>query len=209
LAERLNNDGKTDYAVKSLLRRKVEKSIVESQNLKQELEILIKLDSPYIVKYHGAYIDREYIHMVMESLTGGDLKSMCIDKTRQNTKIDQKQVKKVVYHVLKGLAHINSYNIAHRDIKLENVMLDNSTDTYKLIDFGLSKKLVGKSFKEGVGTPYYVAPEIFDGQYGLQCDIWSLGVLTYRMLAGTFPFEGDDTDEVYDKISLGNYEYHP
>jgi len=69
-------------------------------------------------------------------------------------------------------------------------MFDPTTDTFKLIDFGLSKKLI-VPFKQGVGTPYYVAPEILEREYGLEVDVWALGILCFRMLGGVFPFEGE------------------
>lgn len=69
--------------------------------------------------------------------------------------------------LLKAIAHCHSYNIAHRDIKPENIML-NSEGHVTLIDFGLSKCINVKSMKSVVGSPYYVAPEVLDGEYGIK-----------------------------------------
>ena len=74
-----------------------------------------------------------------------------------------------------------------------------------LIDFGLSKQKDIKGMKSIVGSPYYVAPEVLDAKYGLQCDIWSLGVILYILLCGYLPFMGATPTEIFDKISEGKY----
>ena len=78
--------------------------------------------------------------------------------------------------LLKAIAHCHSYKIVHRDIKPENIML-NKDGHVTLIDFGLSKQKDVKGMKSIVGSPYYVAPEVLQGKYGMKCDVWSLGVI--------------------------------
>jgi serine/threonine protein kinase len=77
----------------------------------------------------------------------------------------------------------------------------------KFIDFGFaiqnSKK---KSEMDIAGTPYYIAPEVLTGEYGKECDIWSLGVCIYQLLTGNMPFDGDSQNEVFDKIRSGVFE---
>ena len=77
----------------------------------------------------------------------------------------------------------------------------------KLIDFGLaySNQTPNSKMSDIVGTPYYVAPEVLKGKYGLKCDMWSLGVVLYVMLSGFLPFRGDTKDDVYKKVIRGDY----
>lgn len=80
----------------------------------------------------------------------------------------------------------------------------------KIIDFGLSKATSldkGKMLKTIVGTPYYLAPEVFEGQYGKECDCWSLGVIMYLLLSKQLPFAGDNLIEVHHKIKKGNFTF--
>lgn len=78
----------------------------------------------------------------------------------------------------------------------------------KLIDFGLSKRQSGtKKLKTIAGTPYYMAPEVHQGQYDSKCDTWSLGVLLYVFMSGYLPFQGANRQEVFDKIQRGKYHF--
>lgn len=83
-----------------------------------------------------------------------------------------------------------------------------SNDELKLIDFGLSKRQEGnKKLKTIAGTPYYMAPEVLDGQYDSKCDTWSLGVLLYVFMSGYLPFQGENRNEVFYKIQNAKYHF--
>ena len=107
-----------------------------------------------------------------------------------------------------AINHCHSNGVVHRDLKPENIMYMESNDPnnfeeIKIIDFGLSKQLLNPDYalmKTLVGTPYYVAPEVLEGQYGQECDCWSLGVIMYAVLSGCLPFYGRSTAEVFEKI---------
>lgn len=108
--------------------------------------------------------------------------------------------------LLKAVNHCHSQNIAHRDIKPENILITEDNDL-KLIDFGLSKQVKNKKMKTIVGTPYYIAPEVLQGKYGLKCDVWSLGVIMYILLSGYLPFGGSNAADVFDKVTKGEYSF--
>jgi len=93
----------------------------------------------------------------------------------------------------------------HRDLKPENILVSSSGDI-KIIDFGLARKIGPNNLNEVVGTPYYMAPEVLNANYGVECDMWSVGVLVYVMLSGYLPFAGNNTNEVFAKILLGRVQ---
>jgi calcium-dependent protein kinase len=102
------------------------------------------------------------------------------------------------------VSYLNQLGIAHRDLKPENMMVNMKNEKeieIKLIDFGTAvyvKK--GKKLSLKVGSPFYVAPEVLKGSYGLECDVWSCGIILYILLCGYPPFEGKNQDEIFDKI---------
>ena len=87
-----------------------------------------------------------------------------------------------------ALNHMHAKDIIHRDIKPENIMIT-ALDEIKIIDFGLSKRYKkGEKLHNVAGTPYYMAPEVLEGDYDNKCDVWSLGVLLYVLMSGYLPF---------------------
>ena len=90
--------------------------------------------------------------------------------------------------LFQAINHCHAQNIVHRDIKPDNIMIT-ANNTVRLIDFGLSKASKGnKQLQTVAGTPYYMAPEVLEGNYGDKADIWSLGVLMYTLVSGYLPF---------------------
>ena len=98
---------------------------------------------------------------------------------------------------------MHNNNIVHRDLKLDNILVEESTRMVKLIDFGFSVVVGnGTPLKIFCGTPSYMAPEIvrkheYDGK---PVDIWALGVLLFVLLTGSFPFRGTSESDLYQKI---------
>ena len=96
----------------------------------------------------------------------------------------------------------------HRDLKPENILLEANKHLceIKIIDFGFSTKFgPQRSFYEQVGTPYYIAPEVLAQKYSKECDIWSIGVITYIVLSGLPPFNGFSNEEIIAKIKKGSF----
>ena len=107
------------------------------------------------------------------------------------------------------LSSVHEHNITHRDLKLENFLLQDETDAadLKLIDFGLSRHFKkAEKMNVPVGTPYYVAPEVLNGAYDEKCDLWSLGVIAYMLLSGTPPFPGNGENEILTRVKKGVYD---
>ena len=100
--------------------------------------------------------------------------------------------------LFEAINHCHALNIVHGDIKPDNIMI-NKYNMVRLIDFGLSKSnTTGKGkHREIRGTPYYLAPEVLDGLYGNQVDIWAIGIILYTLVSGYLPFQGPTADRLY------------
>lgn len=147
----------------------------------------------------------------MEYLEGGDLLER-LQKTQKGY-IKESEVCGYMEKMIKACLHMHGKNIIHRDLKLENIMFVNKKrdSTLKIIDFGLSiinsnSNTSGMHTK--VGTPLYVAPEVLEGKYGPEVDIWGLGVIMYYILCGEPPFMGNTQIEVFEKVRKGDLKFN-
>jgi calcium-dependent protein kinase len=121
----------------------------------------------------------------MELCPGGEL----FEKLSSNKTMNENMAAQAIEKNLRALIHCHKQNIVHRDIKPENIMYD-SVGEVKLIDFGLAKQTTGgQKLHTIAGTPYFIAPEVLGGSYNKECDIWSLGVLLFVLVTGTYPFD--------------------
>lgn len=171
----------------------------------REVDIFISLDHPNIVKLFENYQDEQFFHIVMEFCSGGEL----LEKISQLGSFTEDETRRIMAQSFSAVHYLHEKGIVHRDLKLENFLLENDQPdaAVKLIDFGLAKRYdpVRKNLRTIVGTPYYVAPEILEGNYNQLCDEWSLGVMMYIMLSGEPPFDGDDDVEIFKSVSKGEY----
>lgn len=110
----------------------------------------------------------------------------------------------LITQCLSALNYLGDNNICHRDIKLENIMLqrNNNLSNIKLIDFGLSRDIGANSTVKSLcsGTPFYIAPEVINQEVTYASDLWSLGVVMYVCLAGKLPFTGHTTQEIFSNV---------
>jgi len=192
----LNKDRNQKYAVKSI---KIESIMSELKLIENELDIIRQVDHPNIIKHYESYNDGEYLHIVTELCTGGEL----FERIARKGKFTESESAKIMEKILTAISFLHNLEICHRDIKPENFMFNSSDPDaeIKIIDFGLSTKFISeKSMKDIVGTPFYVAPEVLEGVYTNACDIWSLGVVLYTMLNGRPPFNGTSS-EVLSKVA--------
>jgi calcium-dependent protein kinase len=176
-------------------------------DLGNEVQILNQLDHPNICKYYEVYEDKKYLYLVMEYWSGSNLYEKL---TYQGIKYTETDCAKMTQQLLLALHHCHSSKVTHRDIKLENIMITDD-NIIKLIDFGLSKTANKEELMKSMsGTPYYMAPEVFDeDNYGPEVDLWSLGVVLFTCLGGYRPFVGKNIKEIYKNIIEGNYKFHP
>lgn len=179
-----------------------------------EIEILSRINHPNVVKLHEVFETEEEIYLVLQLITGGELFEKIVELKDYYT---ETYASKVVKQILEGLAALHENSIVHRDLKPENLLLsDKSVDADVLItDFGLSAIIPEGGFVyDAVGTPSYIAPEILitlDTDpvvgYRTEVDVWGVGVICYILLCGFPPFFGEDEDEIYDQIEVGDYDF--
>eukprot|EP01038_Epipyxis_sp_PR26KG_P008699 gene8699-11756_t len=205
----VNRISKQQCAVKVIDTRKFSLTPGLSMNdLKEEAALMQQLDHPNIVKIFDTFQSEHGIYIIMELLRGGDLFDRIVERRRYN----EDNARKVMLKLFSAIQYLHSQNIIHRDIKPENILLMHSYDDIeiKLTDFGLAKKTNQEGLKTFCGTPQYFAPEVLKrkssiagaGRYGPAADMWSLGVVLYILLSGTFPF---DEDNLFDQIQRGQY----
>jgi serine/threonine-protein kinase NIM1 len=128
---------------------------------------------------------------------------------KRKGRIRESDAKFIFKQIVYGLSHIHCRSVIHRDIKLDNILLDCETGV-KICDFGVSK-IIKKNqvINEQCGTPAYIAPEIIldSGYEGFYCDMWSLGVLLYAMVCGTVPFKAPNMEELHKLIKKGDFKF--
>ncbi|KVH92245.1 serine/threonine-protein kinase SAPK2-like [Cynara cardunculus var. scolymus] len=175
------------YAVKYIERgnkidEHVEREILNHRSLKH----------PNIIRFKEVLLTETHLAIVMEYASGGEL----FDRISSAGRFSEDEARFFFQQLISGVRYCHSMQICHRDLKLENVLLDgSSTPRLKICDFGYSKSSVLHSQpKSTVGTPAYIAPEVlsrkeYDGKIA---DVWSCGVTLYVMLVGAYPFEDDD-----------------
>ena len=167
------------------------------ENLVLERDILMQLDHPLIIKLIKTFKDPFRIYFLQEYIKGMDL----FDVLLELDIVREESARFYTACLLLTLEHLHERNIVHRDLKPENIMIDSDGYT-KLVDFGTSKILEGRTYTT-LGTPHYIAPEvIMKTGYSSYVDLWSLGIMLYEIAYGKVPFgpEEDEPKVIYQKI---------
>jgi len=173
------------YAAKSVSKRVLRIENCE-KNLLDEILAMKKLDHPSIPKLHKVYESYSEVHLITDYVEGGT----CLQRLYKKGPFSEESAAKLVYILLETIDYMHSKNIAHRDIKAENILMCASNNyEIKLIDFGLVCRSIHKGNTERCGSPGYIAPEVLKGlKYGPKVDVFSTGILLYILLSGISPF---------------------
>ncbi|XP_036598996.1 serine/threonine-protein kinase SIK2 isoform X1 [Trichosurus vulpecula] len=192
---------KTEVAIKI-----IDKSQLDAVNLEKiyrEVQIMKMLDHPHIIKLYQVMETKSMLYLVTEYAKNGEI----FDYLANHGRLNESEARRKFWQILSAVDYCHSRKIVHRDLKAENLLLDNNMNI-KIADFGF-----GNFFKSGeplatwCGSPPYAAPEVFEGQQyeGPQLDIWSMGVVLYVLVCGALPFDGPTLPILRQRVLEGRF----
>nr|KYP56820.1 CBL-interacting serine/threonine-protein kinase 3 [Cajanus cajan] len=196
-------------ALKILDKEKVLKYMMAEQ-IQREIATMKLIKHPNVVQLYEVMGSKTKIYIILEFVTGGEL----FDKILNNGRMSEKEGRRYFQQLINAVDYCHSRGVYHRDLKLENLLLDDSGNL-KISDFGLSA-LSQQIRDDGLlhttcGTPNYVAPEVLNdvGYDGAAADLWSCGVILFALLAGYLPFDDSNVLNLYKKISAAEFTCPP
>uniref|UniRef100_A0A0D9VTE5 non-specific serine/threonine protein kinase n=1 Tax=Leersia perrieri TaxID=77586 RepID=A0A0D9VTE5_9ORYZ len=200
-----NTENDEPVAIKILDKEKVQKNRLAEQ-IRREICTMKLVRHPNVVRLFEVMGSKARIFIVLEYVTGGEL----FEIIETNGRLKEEEARKYFQQLINAVDYCHSRGVYHRDLKLENLLLD-ASGNLKVSDFGLSA-LTEQVKADGLlhttcGTPNYVAPEVIEdrGYDGAAADIWSCGVILFVLLAGFLPFEDDNIISLYKKISEAQF----
>ena len=191
-------------AIKSI-EKAVMKDDYQKRKVMREIYIMKRVSHSNIISLLEVFESTHHLLLVMEYSDGGDL----LQYVKRKGGLIESEAKKIFKQIVYGVAHIHCRNVLHRDIKLDNILMD-SMGGIKICDFGVSKVITPDMLiREQCGTPAYIAPEIIsmDGYSGFSADIWSMGVLLYTMISSNVPFKAGTMSDLKELIGSGDFLY--
>ncbi|XP_076325650.1 serine/threonine-protein kinase SIK2-like isoform X2 [Tachypleus tridentatus] len=208
--------GKGNFAVVKLAKHRITKSEVaikiidktqlDEVNLEKvyrEVQIMKELSHPNIIKLYQVMETNSMVYLVSEYASNGEI----FDYIAQNGRMTEAMAKKKFWQILSAVEYCHNHHIVHRDLKAENLLLDENMNI-KIADFGFSNYYsVNDRLKTWCGSPPYAAPEVFEGKnyIGPEVDIWSLGVVLYVLVCGTLPFDGSNLQVLREHVLSGRF----
>ena len=193
-------------AMKVIKKKKKKGTNVTNENeVYKEVDLLIKMDHPNIVKIFEFYNGEKEYYLIMEYCEGGEL----FDKIVKSN-LTEIQCAYIMYQILSAVNYCHKMKIIHRDLKPENILIQKDEDGFyrvKICDFGTSKAFkIGDTQKQLVGSDYYIAREVIQKKYNSKCDLWSCGVIMFVLLTKKPPFGGRNDAMIMQNIQIGKYK---
>ena len=193
-----NSKFKKKFAMKQISKVKLVKQNAYDEVL-HEQELASKLHHPFLVTMNFSFQDDDYLYMINDLMSGGDLRYWYI----LQKKFTEKECKFIVACIILGLEYLHSNKIIHRDLKPENILFD-KRGYVRLADFGIAKELQSEPDERIInisGSPGYMSPEtIFNQEHSYPSDFFSLGVICYEMMMKRRPYLGRNRQEIKEKM---------
>lgn len=185
--------------------KSIRAKFIKNKLLMREIDIMKKVGNhPNILKLYEVFETTQYLYLVLELVNGGEL----FDQIVARGEYSEQDASNIVRQIISAVAHLHANGIAHRDLKPQNLLCAGANgDEIRMADFGLSKMFDNGEYLETCcGSPEYVAPEVLECKpYDKACDLWSVGVITYVLLTGCFPFWDKNNAALYEKIRRVEY----
>ncbi|VDN03899.1 unnamed protein product [Thelazia callipaeda] len=208
--------GKGSYALVKLARHRITKTevaikIVDKGRLNdanldkvyREIEVLKKLNHPYIIRLYQVIETKNMLYLVTEYAPNGEI----FDFIAKQNRLSEENARQKFAQIISAIDYLHNLKIVHRDLKAENLLLDAALNI-KIADFGFSNFYSDDyTLDTFCGSPPYAAPEVFEGKryIGPEIDVWSLGVILYVLICGVLPFEGSSLQLLRDRVLSGYF----
>ena len=190
--------------------------------IQREISILNKVNHKNIVKLREVIHTNNHILIIMELIEGISMREYYNKNIKRKNNFNhlEKEIKYFFYQIFDCMNYLHKNHIAHRDIKLENILIEKNNNI-KIIDFGFGMNNTDYNYRTNnnninfyklenffCGTPNYMPPEIICKKryIGEKADLWSLGILFYKMVMGDFPFKGKDEKELFKNVKTGKFK---
>ncbi|XP_055586188.1 serine-rich adhesin for platelets isoform X4 [Uranotaenia lowii] len=198
----INKETGQEVAIKTIKKSKIETE-ADLIRIRREVQIMSSVQHPNIIHIYEVFENREKMVLVMEFAAGGEL----YDYLSERKVLAEEEARRIFRQVSTAIYYCHKHKICHRDLKLENILLDEHGNA-KIADFGLSNVFdEQRLLATFCGSPLYASPEIVKGTpyLGPEVDCWSLGVLLYTLVYGAMPFDGANFKRLVKQISQGDY----
>ncbi|XP_033212736.1 serine/threonine-protein kinase ppk30 isoform X2 [Belonocnema kinseyi] len=198
----INKETGQEVAIKTIKKCKIETE-ADLVRIRREIQIMSSVQHPNIIHIYEVFENRDKMVLVMEYAAGGEL----YDYLSEKKVLTETEARRIFRQIISAVFYCHKHNICHRDLKLENILLDQIGNA-KIADFGLSNVFDGQRLLNTFcGSPLYASPEIVKGTpyHGPEVDCWSLGVLLYTLVYGAMPFDGSNFKRLVKQISHSDY----
>lgn len=200
----LRKRDKLPVAIKLIEKKKLSSNTIRCVAV--EVSVLERLNHPNIVKFHDMYEDYHAFYVCLEYVPGGEL----LDRITKKSVYTENQARDVCKVILGALKHVHDHNIVHRDVKPQNLIMQNQIDdtAVTLIDFGFAAEAPEPTLTGLIGTSIYMAPEIYNRRpYGKPVDMWAFGVVVFILLSGYAPFSDENQDELVESVTTASISF--
>jgi calcium-dependent protein kinase len=192
---------KTSQEIRVIKTVRKSRAKIPVEDIEREIMIMNQIDHPHVVRLFSWAEDQHNIYLVLDALDGGTLKDVVLQFTQQKKPIKEGWARDVTRQVLEAMAYCHNLRVIHKDLKDENIMLLKKDSDYDepfavVIDLGIAEmfSISDPMGRELGGTPFTMAPEVWVGSFGANCDVWSMGCVLFELLTGKMPFVSGSLD---------------